>query len=134
MFIVGLTGGIATGKSTVCDVFREHGIPVIDADVAARKVVEPGRKAWHLIKKEFGDAVFHKDGQLNREILGEIIFDSVEKRRKLNEITHPEIYSEMFWAAVKCFFQGHQFIVMDLPLLFESGSMLDYLYKIIVVT
>jgi dephospho-CoA kinase len=50
--------------------------------------------------------VFHKDGQLNREVLGEIIFDSVEKRRKLNEITHPEIYSEMFWAAVKCFFQG----------------------------
>ncbi|XP_023713600.1 dephospho-CoA kinase domain-containing protein [Cryptotermes secundus] len=134
MFIVGVTGGIATGKSTVCDVFREYGIPVIDADVAARKVVEPGRKAWRLIKKEFGDAVFHKDGQLNREILGEIIFDSVEKRRKLNEITHPEIYSEMFWAAVKCFFQGHQFIVMDLPLLFESGSMLDYLYKIIVVT
>lgn len=69
-------------------------------------VVEPGRKAWHLIKKEFGDTVFHKDGQLNREILGEIIFDNVEKRKKLNEITHPEIYSEMFWAAVRCFFQG----------------------------
>jgi dephospho-CoA kinase len=50
--------------------------------------------------------VFHEDGQLNREILGEIIFDSVEKRRKLNEITHPEIYREMFWAAVRCFFQG----------------------------
>ncbi|PSN33962.1 Dephospho-CoA kinase domain-containing protein [Blattella germanica] len=134
MFIVGLTGGIATGKSTVCEIFREHGIPIIDADIAARKVVEPGRKAWRLIKKEFGESVFHDSGELNREALGEIIFDSVDKRRKLNEITHPEIYSEMFWAAVRCFFQGHQFIVMDLPLLFESGSMLDYLYKIIVVT
>lgn len=134
MYIVGLTGGIATGKGTVCEVFREHGIPVLDADVAARKVVEPGRKAWHRIKKEFGEGVFHENGQLDREALGEIIFDSVEKRRILNDITHPEIYSEMFWAAVRCFFQGHQFIVMDLPLLFESGSMLDYLYKIIVVT
>lgn len=69
-------------------------------------VVEPGRKAWHLIKKEFGDAVFYDDGQLNREALGEIIFDSVEKRKKLNEITHPEIYREMFRATVSCFFQG----------------------------
>jgi dephospho-CoA kinase len=50
--------------------------------------------------------VFHNDGQLNREALGEIIFDSVEKRRELNEITHPEIYREMFWEAVRCFFQG----------------------------
>ena len=69
-------------------------------------VVEPGRRAWHLIKKEFGDAVFYSDGQLNREALGEIIFDSVGKRKKFNEITHPEIYREMLWAAVRCFFQG----------------------------
>ncbi|XP_063223906.1 dephospho-CoA kinase [Bacillus rossius redtenbacheri] len=134
MFIVGLTGGIGTGKSTVAEVFREYGIPVLDADVMARKVVEPGKKAWHKIKKEFGDEVFTADGSLNREALGELIFKDVEKRRKLNAITHPEIYNELFWAAVKCFFQGHQFIVMDLPLLFESGSMLDYLHKIIVVT
>ncbi|CAG2053213.1 unnamed protein product [Timema podura] len=100
MFIVGLTGGIAT-------------------------VVEPGKRAWHKIKKEFGEDVFTKDGHLNREALGELIFQDVEKRRKLNEITHPEISREMFWAAVRCIFQGHQFIVMDLPLLFESGSMLD---------
>nr|CAD7587494.1 unnamed protein product [Timema genevievae] len=129
MFIVGLTGGIATGKSTVSEVFKEHGIPVIDADVMARK-----GKAWHKIKKEFGEDVFTKDGQLNREALGELIFQDVEKRRKLNEITHPEISREMFWAAVRCIFQGHQFIVMDLPLLFESGSMLEYIHKIIVVT
>ncbi|KAK7788302.1 hypothetical protein R5R35_010796 [Gryllus longicercus] len=134
MFIVGLTGGIATGKSTVSEVFREHGVPVIDADVLARKVVEPGRKAWRKIKIEFGEEVFHKDGTLNRQALGDIIFSDVEKRRKLNEITHPEIHKEMFWAALRCLFQGHQFIVMDLPLLFESGSMLEYLYKIIVVT
>lgn len=134
MFIVGLTGGLSTGKSTVSEMFREYGIPVIDADVIARKVVEPGKTAWKKIKKEFGDDVFYKSGELNREALGEIIFNSVDKRRKLNEITHPEIYKEMLWSSVKCFFQGHQFIILDLPLLFETGSMMDYLYKIIVVT
>lgn len=134
MFIVGLTGGIATGKSTVSEVFREHGIPVVDADQLARKVVEPGRKAWKRIKTEFGEEVFHENGTLNREALGELIFNDVEKRRKLNKITHPEIHKEIMWAAIKYFLKGYQFIVMDLPLLFESGSMLEYLYKIIVVT
>jgi len=133
MFIVGLTGGISTGKSTVSEMMREHGIPVLDADFFARKVVEPGRKAWKKIKVEFGDSVFHPNGELNREALGDIIFENKARRRRLNEITHPEIYREMTWAAFKCFFQGHSFIVMDLPLLFESGAMLEYLHKIIVV-
>ncbi|KAL1116653.1 hypothetical protein AAG570_005125 [Ranatra chinensis] len=133
MFIVGLTGGISTGKSTVSEMIREYGIPVIDADYYARKVVEPGRKAWKRIREEFGEQVFHSGGELNREALGEIVFRDIEKRRALNRITHPEIYKEMTWAAVKCFFQGHPFIVMDLPLLFETGVMLDYLYKTIVV-
>ncbi|XP_034938164.1 dephospho-CoA kinase [Chelonus insularis] len=134
MFIVGLTGGIATGKSTVCSVFREHGIPVIDADVAARTVVEPGKKAWHKIKKEFGDDVFQSDGQIDRVKLGDLIFKDIEKRRKLNAITHPEIYREMGWQAFKYFLRGYSFIVMDLPLLFESGKLVKYMHKIIVVT
>ncbi|XP_066905291.1 dephospho-CoA kinase domain-containing protein isoform X2 [Halyomorpha halys] len=134
MFIVGLTGGIGTGKSTVAQMIKDYDIPVLDADFYARKVVEPGKTAWKKIKNEFGGAVFHPSGEINREALGELIFQNKERRRKLNEITHPEIYREMAWAAIKCFFQGHQFIVMDLPLLFESGVMLNYIYKIIVVT
>ncbi|XKL67842.1 hypothetical protein PGB90_003333 [Kerria lacca] len=134
MFIVGLTGGIATGKSTVSDIFKEHGIPVIDADVIARKVVEPGRKAWKGLKQAFGNEIFHENGQLNRDALGDIIFDNATNRKKLNEITHPEIYKEIVWSTIKCFFQGHQFVVMDLPLLFETAYMLEYIYKIIVVT
>ncbi|XP_012270974.1 uncharacterized protein LOC105694673 [Orussus abietinus] len=134
MFIVGLTGGIATGKSSVGAVFREFGIPVIEADVIARKVVEPGKPAWHKIKEEFGSEVFLENGHLNRAKLGDIIFDNIEKRRKLNAITHPHIYRELCWQAFKHFLQGHPFIVMDLPLLFETGHMLNYLYKIIVVT
>ncbi|XP_059488591.1 dephospho-CoA kinase [Neocloeon triangulifer] len=134
MFIVGLTGGIGTGKSTASKFFLENDIPVVDADTMARKVVEPGRKAWKAIRKEFGESVFYDDGQLNREALGDLIFNDVDKRKKLNEITHPEIYKEMLKAAWNHLLDGHQFIVMDLPLLFESGRMLNFLHKIIVVT
>ncbi|XP_043477796.1 dephospho-CoA kinase [Leptopilina heterotoma] len=134
MFIVGLTGGIATGKSTVAAIMREHGIPVIDADIVARKVVEPGKPAWHNIRKEFGSEVFLENGELDRVKLGDLIFNDVEKRKKLNTLTHPHIYREMGWQAFKCFLKGHPFIVMDLPLLFETGHMLGYLHKIIVVT
>ncbi|XP_008547493.1 dephospho-CoA kinase [Microplitis demolitor] len=134
MFIVGLTGGIATGKSTVCQIFREHGIPVVDADIAARRVVEPGKPAWCKIRKEFGDQVFQNDGHLDRNKLGDLIFDDIEKRRTLNSITHPEIYKELWWETLKYLYEGYPFIVMDLPLLFESGKMFNYLYKIIVVS
>jgi len=134
MYLVGLTGGIATGKSTVAAVFREHGIPVIDADVIARKVVEPGKPAWHKIQKEFGPDVFLDTKQLDRAKLGDLIFNDVEKRKKLNAITHPDIYKEIYWQTIKYLLQGHPFIVLDLPLLFETGHMLNYLHKIIVVT
>lgn len=97
-------------------------------------VVEPGKPAWYKIKKEFGDDVFQSDGNLDRIKLGDHIFNDIEKRKKLNAITHPDIYKEIIWQAFKYFFQGHSFIVMDLPLLFETGKMLGYLYKIIVVT
>jgi len=134
MFLVGLTGGVATGKSTVSNIFRDFGVPVIDADAMARRIVEPGRKAWRAIKEEFGPCVFHENGELNRAALRTIIFEDEDQRQKLNKITHPEIYKEMVWEAVKCAVQGHQFILMDLPLLFEAGVMVPYMHKIIVVT
>lgn len=76
-------------------------------------VVEPGRTAWKKIKNEFGSAVFHPSGEINREALGEMIFENKERRKKLNEITHPEIYREMAWAAIRCFFQGILFFFID---------------------
>ena len=91
MFLVGLTvsiddvhtqgvtrvlqGGVATGKSTVSNMFRDLGIPVIDADAMARRIVEPGRTAWRAIKNEFGQGVFHDNGELNRAALRNIIFE-----------------------------------------------------------
>lgn len=134
MFLVGLTGGIATGKSSVAAVFREFGVPVVDADQIARKVVEPGKPAWHKIRKEFGSEIFLDTNELDRSKLGDLIFKDVEKRKKLNAITHPDICKEIYWQTLKYLLQGHQFIVMDLPLLFETGHMLNYLHKIIVVT
>jgi len=134
MYLVGLTGGVGTGKSTVSNMFRDLGVPVIDADAMARRIVEPGRRAWKTIKSEFGSCVFHDNGELNRAALRTIIFEDEEQRQKLNRITHPEIYKEMCWEAVKCALSGHQYILMDLPLLFEAGVMVAYMHKIIVVT
>ncbi|KFB52049.1 hypothetical protein ZHAS_00020233 [Anopheles sinensis] len=135
MFLVALTGGIASGKSTVTRIFRENGVPIIDADAIARKVVEPGRPAWHKIKATFGETVFDADsGELNREALGRLIFDDVEKRRLLNEITHPEIHRIIYKEVIKSFFLGYNFVVLDLPLLFETRVMLHYIHKIITVT
>ena len=133
MFLVGLTGGIATGKSTVSKNLQELGIPVIDADQVAREVVEPGKPAWRKIKETFGDAVITADGAIDRAVLGEIIFNNAEKRKKLNAITHPHIYKAIFRKCISLMLSGNQFAVLDLPLLFESGYMVPFLHKIIVV-
>lgn len=133
MFIVGLTGGLATGKSTVLSIFRDNGIAVIDADEVARKVLEPGTKAWQELRAYFGTEVLLPDGKVNRLTLGEIVFDDIEKRRKLNAITHPRIQSAMMKMAISYFFSGHKYIVMEVPLLFETGKMLTFMHKIITV-
>uniref|UniRef100_T1JD75 Dephospho-CoA kinase domain-containing protein n=1 Tax=Strigamia maritima TaxID=126957 RepID=T1JD75_STRMM len=133
MFLVGLTGGIGSGKSTVAKILMDYGIHVVDADLIAREIVEPGKPAWHKIRNEFGDSVFLEDGTLNRAILGEIIFKDSEKRKILNEITHPYIHRRMAWNVVTSFFKGYQFVVLDLPLMYETGTFLDYLHKTIVV-
>jgi len=135
MFLVGLTGGVATGKSTVSKMFLELGVPVIDADLMARKIVEPGRPAWKKIREEFGPGVFDpQTGEIDRAALRSIIFEDEEQRKRLNRITHPEIYKEMTWAAIKHALGGHQYVILDLPLLFETGAMVNYMHKIIVVT
>uniref|UniRef100_A0A1B0D2B6 Dephospho-CoA kinase domain-containing protein n=1 Tax=Phlebotomus papatasi TaxID=29031 RepID=A0A1B0D2B6_PHLPP len=134
MFLVAVTGGIATGKSTVTQVFRDNGVPVIDADIIARSVVEPGKPAWQKIKMVFGDGVLKEGGEIDREALGRLIFNSAEKRKILNEITHPEIHRIMYKQIIKYFFLGHPFVVLDLPLLFETGVMLQFIHKIITVT
>ncbi|XP_072931167.1 dephospho-CoA kinase [Epargyreus clarus] len=133
MFIVGLTGGLATGKSTVLSIFRDNGIAVIDADEVARKVLEPGTKGWKELRDYFGEEVLLPDGKVNRLKLGELVFDNIEKRRKLNAITHPRIQLAMMKSAIMYFFSGHSYVVMEVPLLFETGKLLNFMHKIITV-
>eukprot|EP00095_Tigriopus_kingsejongensis_P004511 snap_masked-scaffold427_size174323-processed-gene-0.28 protein:Tk04511 transcript:snap_masked-scaffold427_size174323-processed-gene-0.28-mRNA-1 annotation:"dephospho- kinase domain-containing" len=135
MFLIGLTGGVATGKSTIGKMFQDLGVPIVDADLMARRVVEPGRSAWHKIKKEFGpQVILEGSGEVDRVALRKIIFEDELQREKLNRITHPEIYKEMCWEVAKCTLAGHQYVILDLPLLFEADVMVDYMHKIIVVT
>ncbi|CAL1528477.1 unnamed protein product [Lymnaea stagnalis] len=134
MFLVGLTGGIASGKSTVTKIFREDlNCACIDADIIARKVVEPGKPAYKKIRSEFGDEILLMDGKLNRDKLGSIIFHDAEKRQKLNAIVHPAIKKQMLWEICLYFLKGYQFVILDIPLLFETKQMLPYISFSIVV-
>lgn len=133
MYLVGLTGGIASGKSTVITMMKDIGIEVIDADVIAKEIVLPGKPAWIKIKRAFGDAILLENGRINRPLLAAIIFSDRDKRLLLNKITHPEVYKQILIRCVKMFFTCHQFAVIDLPLLYESGYMVKFLSKIIVV-
>ncbi|XP_016327489.1 dephospho-CoA kinase domain-containing protein-like [Sinocyclocheilus anshuiensis] len=120
MFLVGLTGGIASGKSTASSQLKELGCPVIDADVVARKVVEPQSPAYRLIVQHFGQEILLDNGEIDRQKLGQIIFSSPKKRRLLNSITHPEIHKEMFKQILLYFIKGYRYVVLDVPLLFET--------------
>lgn len=88
---VGLTGGIASGKSTVAEMFRALGVPIVDADAIAREVVEPGTEGLRAIVETFGEGVLTADGTLDRNKLGDVVFGDAEARGKLNAITHPRI-------------------------------------------
>ncbi|WP_342598586.1 dephospho-CoA kinase [Psychrobacillus sp. FSL H8-0483] len=131
--IIGLTGSIASGKSTVSDMLKALNYPIIDADVVARVVVEKGTKTLETIKEVFGKEVISEDGSLNREKLGSIIFSTPQKRKQLNDIIHPAIRVEMIRQKEELLKDGHPTIVMDIPLLFES-KLQSYVDKILVVT
>ena len=123
MYLIALTGGIASGKSLVSDRLAELGAVVIDADVLARQVVEPGTPALAEIAEAFGPAVIRDDGSLNRPELGSIIFKDAESRERLNAITHPAIWGrtrELIAEAGRT--DPDAVVVYDVPLLAESGN------------
>lgn len=120
MKIVGLTGGISSGKSTVSSYLKQLKIPVIDADEVARKVVEPNSQGAIEIRRTFGRDVFEEDGSLNRQKLGELVFSNAENRQKLDELLQPLI-KIMILEEIEAYRQkGENMIVLDLPLLFEK--------------
>lgn len=119
--IIGLTGGIATGKSTVSNIIKSQGIPVVDADIISREVVMPDKEAYRKIVASFGEQILNDDKTINRAGLGEIIFNDSEKRTMLNEIVHPAVRNEMRRQADLYQRSGESLVVMDIPLLFESN-------------
>jgi dephospho-CoA kinase len=119
--VIGLTGGIASGKSTVSNMLKEMAIPVIDADVEARLAVEKGEPAYKKIIAEFGDDILLPSGEIDRVKLGSIIFHNAEKRQLLNGIVHPEVRKRMNNQVEAARTRGEQVIVLDIPLLFESN-------------
>ncbi len=120
MKIVGLTGGISSGKSTVSSYLKQLKIPVIDADEVARKVVEPNSQGAREIRKIFGSDVFEEDGSLNRQKLGALIFSNAENRQKLDELLQPLIKIMILDEIEEHRQKGENMIVLDLPLLFEK--------------
>lgn len=122
MDVIGLTGGIGTGKSTVSAYLRENGFAIIDADQIARQVVEPGTPLLAELSREFGTDVLTEGGSLDRKALAAIVFADAEKRKKLDSLTHDKILQkiqeqiETYKATA-----AHRGIVIDAPLLFETG-------------
>lgn len=122
--IIGLTGGIGSGKSTVAKFFSELGVQVVDADLVARQVVDKGQPALQEIAQHFGHHIM-TDGQLNRTLLRELIFKNKEEKKWLNELLHPLIRKEIIKQLEQV--SGH-YVILEAPLLFENklDSMTDY--------
>jgi len=136
MIIAGITGTIGTGKSTVARMFQGLGAYLIDADDLARKVVEPGKKAWQDIVGYFGQEVLNEDKAINRQKLADIVFNNPEKLQKLNSFVHPEVLKEdQRLTEARKQVDPDGLIVKDIPLLLEAGREIAMLLveKIIVV-
>lgn len=121
MLRVGLTGGIASGKSTVSTLFRELGASVIDADDLSRQVAEPGQPAFVEIVERFGEAVVDADGRIDRAALGAIVFKDDTARAQLEAMTHPRIVQEALRWFLEIERRGEHIAIFEVPLLFEVG-------------
>ena len=122
MFKLGLTGGIATGKTTISNYLKSIDIPVLDADEYARKVVEPGTPGLAEITNTFGEQVLRADGSLNRKLLGQIVFNDSSARQTLNDITHPRIQQMMADELHRLAEQQIPLVILDIPLLLENKN------------
>lgn len=117
-YVVGLTGGIGSGKSTIAEFFAEQGVPLIDADVVARQVVEKGSPLLAQIHARFGDTVLTEEGELNRAQLRQIVFADEHEKNWLNELLHPAIRAEMLCQLSTC---KADYVLWVVPLLIENN-------------
>lgn len=122
MEIIGLTGGIGTGKSTVSDYLRNQNFAIVDADLISRQVVEPGMPALKELEEAFGNSIIKDDGNLDRKGLAAIVFNDVEQRKLMDSIMHKEILAEIR-RQINEYSEAPEYegVIIDAPLLFEVG-------------
>lgn len=118
-FVLGVTGGIASGKSTVVNFFKREGFPVVDGDIVAREVVEPGSEGLNALEEMFGSEILQKDGSLDRKKLGALIFQNEQKRQVLNKTLDPFIRGEIEKQTAEAKNKS-DLVIVDIPLLFEG--------------
>jgi dephospho-CoA kinase len=128
--LIGLTGGVGSGKSTVSAMLQELGAEVIDADEASHAVYEPGSPGFAAVVREFGPE-YVLDGRIDRAKLGELVFHSMDARHRLNDIVHPLVREWMAARTAEAAQRGAEVVVQDVPLLFENG--LERLYSTVVL-
>lgn len=121
MNIIGLTGGIASGKSTVSSFFRQKGAAVLDADQIARELSEPGGELHAEYVRHFGAEVLQNDGTLDRRRIGQIVFSDPQQKQWLDTVSHPAIRGELLRQLAQKQNEKQRLILLDIPLLFESG-------------
>ncbi|HCY6726606.1 TPA: dephospho-CoA kinase [Staphylococcus aureus] len=117
--VIGLTGGIASGKSTVSELLSVFGFKVVDADKVAREAVKKGSKGLAQVREVFGDEAIDENGEMNRRYMGDLVFNHPEKRLELNAIIHPIVRDIMEEEKQEYLKQGYN-VIMDIPLLFEN--------------
>jgi dephospho-CoA kinase len=122
MKVIGLTGGIGMGKSAAADLLRERGLPVVDTDLIARQLVEPGRPTLAEIKNAFGPEIIAPDGRLRRDELARRVFADAAARKKLEDILHPRIRTIWMEQIESWRAEGRPFAIVVIPLLFETNA------------
>ena len=121
MLTIGLTGGLSSGKSTITSWFLEKGIIVLDADQIVRQLQKPGSQLLYDLAHEFGPSVILENGELARDVLGSIIFHDEAAKQKLNAMIHPLVKQKLVEGMEQAKARGEQLVVLDVPLMFESG-------------
>lgn len=129
MLKIGLTGGIACGKSTVCQIFNEQGVPIIDADIIARDIVQPGSLCYQQVVELFGHHILQTDGQINRQLLRRKIFTDPASKKQLESILHPVIRQQLLQQSRQV---SAPYCILAIPLLIEA-KMIDLVDRVLVI-